>query len=709
MKPFHDEQGMTTVGIALALLLTLSLIFVSAHAYRINSVATEMQSVADAAALAAENEVAEFMIVVKACDAVILTLSLTAVLATGLGVVAACIPGCQGASEALLQAARSLGNARKNFSTKAVEVLNQLERALPFMAAANAAGVAQANNDASNTYIALALLSPLSTTAIEAPDDTRADEAQSQAEQQAGDLQQNAQAADNALQEANECKYEAFYHDCGAATVQTPPGYCCYERADTVAGMQGSLNPRYSSVDSWSFSVALKRAQAYYQARWTQEAPLDGSVEEAVRSAMRKTMFAYAKEQIMTGYVYETDDAFAAYFPLMPRNTDEMRATSLYDDPVYPVTVNDEGEPTMHAWTGCPAIESIEGWDSIRCMEAEGFVPCTTCGFSAATLGKVFAASSSIENGFEYHYRIIAENASRYETAYNNAKPALDSVKNTGGNLLDVIKEAFEEVAGQRLEARPPGSNGVVCLVVNVGSMAADAEFSSSFVHAEGTLSTRAALSAATLVEDTSSQSESILTAFFDNVASSFGPVGGIPDVLFSAWSALLRGYESLHNGVIGAVRDGLNGLPLMEKTGLGTWAANKLTGLIEGVGLEPASLNALRPVLVNSAHVAGKQANAIDARLLELKRRAITVPLQSLDLFWSLITAGEQAALEKVAGLSSGVEIARIEIEGFGISIPITIALPEVVVQTASGYISALADQIRSIYGSIAGVRVWE
>lgn len=708
MRPFQDEQGMTTVGIALALLLTLSLIFVSAQAYRINSVATEMQSVADAAALAAENEVAEYMVVVKACDALILTLSLTAVLATGLGVVAACIPGCQSASQAFLETARSISNARKTFSKKAVEVLNQLQRALPFMAAANAAGVAQANNDASNTYIALALLSPLAASSIDTLDDSCAEQAQDLAEQHAQDLQHNAEAADNAMQEANECKYEAYYHDCGAATAQTPAGYCCYERAATVAGMQGVSNPRYSSVDTWSFSVALQRAQAYYQQRWSQEVPLDNSVEEAVRSAMRKTMFAYAKEHIKTGYVYETDEAFEAYFPLMPRNTEEMRNTYLYDDPIYPVTVSDEGDPTMHAWSGCPAIEGIAGWDCVRSMETEDFSPCAVCGFSASTLGKVFAASSSIENGYEYHYRIIAENASRYEAAYNNAKPALDSVKNTGGGILEVVKEAFEEIAGQRLHVNPPGANGVVCLVVNIGSMAADAGFSSSFVNATGTLSTRAAISAATLVEDESSQNESILTAFFDNVTHSYGLVGGIPDILLSAWSALLRGYESLHDGILGVVRDGLNALPLMEKTGLGTWAAHKLTGLIEDIGLQPASLNALRPVVVNSAHVAGKDASFVNARLLELKRRAIEVPLESLSLFWSLIAGVEQTALEKVAGLSSGLEIARIEIEGFGISIPITIALPEVVIQTASDYIVALADQIRSIYGSISGVRVW-
>ena len=54
---FRDEEGSTTVGVALALLISLSLIFTSAQVYRVNSAAADVQDVADAVALAAENEV----------------------------------------------------------------------------------------------------------------------------------------------------------------------------------------------------------------------------------------------------------------------------------------------------------------------------------------------------------------------------------------------------------------------------------------------------------------------------------------------------------------------------------------------------------------------------------------------------------------------------------------------------------------------------
>ena len=51
---FRDEEGLTTVGMVLALLIALALVFSAGRAYRIGSAASEVQNVADAAALAAQ-------------------------------------------------------------------------------------------------------------------------------------------------------------------------------------------------------------------------------------------------------------------------------------------------------------------------------------------------------------------------------------------------------------------------------------------------------------------------------------------------------------------------------------------------------------------------------------------------------------------------------------------------------------------------------
>ena len=79
---FVDEHGFTTTSMVLSLLITISLLFTTAQVYRVSSASAEVQDVADAASLAAENQVAEFMLVARFCDAVILSLSLTGITVT---------------------------------------------------------------------------------------------------------------------------------------------------------------------------------------------------------------------------------------------------------------------------------------------------------------------------------------------------------------------------------------------------------------------------------------------------------------------------------------------------------------------------------------------------------------------------------------------------------------------------------------------------
>ena len=72
----RDEEGFTTAGMAVALLVSLTLLFSAAQVYRVNTRAAEIQDVADAAALAAENQVAEFMVAVRVVDGAVLSMTL---------------------------------------------------------------------------------------------------------------------------------------------------------------------------------------------------------------------------------------------------------------------------------------------------------------------------------------------------------------------------------------------------------------------------------------------------------------------------------------------------------------------------------------------------------------------------------------------------------------------------------------------------------
>lgn len=204
-----------------------------------------------------------------------------------------------------------------------------------------------------------------------------------------------------------------------------------YERAATLAGMAGSDNPLYRSVDIWSFSVAMRRAQAYYPLRLNREKPQGASVGEQANSALRVRFYTYACERIAQGYVNEDADAFRAYFPLLPRNTDEMRETALYTEAVYPITADDQGNRLMHAWSGCPVAQTgtSAGIGSVAQWEAEHMESCPACEFSAASVGSIAAASTSIENGFEHHYNIVAQEAAAYQKARERYDPEAQKVK----------------------------------------------------------------------------------------------------------------------------------------------------------------------------------------------------------------------------------------------------------------------------------------
>ena len=56
----RDERGVTTPAMAVALFVSIALIFSGAQLYRVQSAAADIQEVADVCALAADNEVVPF-------------------------------------------------------------------------------------------------------------------------------------------------------------------------------------------------------------------------------------------------------------------------------------------------------------------------------------------------------------------------------------------------------------------------------------------------------------------------------------------------------------------------------------------------------------------------------------------------------------------------------------------------------------------------
>ena len=379
-----EEQGFSTVGVALALLLSFALIFSAARVYEIESVSGDIQNVADSAALAAENVVGEYCVIATMCDAVVLSLSLSSLCALGLSVAAACTPPTAALSQALLKSAQKLKQARDSFSEKATSALEELKLMLPLVAAAKAANVIAENANARNgvAYRGLAILVPWQTEPLEEHATTKTDEAFSAVDQKRDELEQLGAEAEEAAHEANRIKEEAYRYDCGSET-----NYCMYERAKNLAHLSGSENPYYSSSETWDFGVALARAQAYYHARVGQEAPANDSVAERARSALRKRFYHFATIELARGYVNNSEEGFDAFLPILPRNTEEMRETELYSEEVYKINlvetgasgggstgsnIQKDGMFKLHAYDACPDLlrsHSRLGYGSLKDIE----------------------------------------------------------------------------------------------------------------------------------------------------------------------------------------------------------------------------------------------------------------------------------------------------------------------------------------------------
>lgn len=287
---WDDDGGFSTLGMAVALLVTLSLVFSAAQVYRVSSASADIQDVADACVLAAEGEVAEFMIAVRVCDAVVLSLSLTSAAMFGLGVVALCAPPAAELGIELVNLGTKVLQARNSFAERAASGLNALQEALPFLAAASAYAAASSNSGGAMaaSYLGIAMLVPAEGERIEVGASKALSDAADAVSEDAESIKQASEEAEEAAKEAFSAKEEGFKRDCGDA-----PAYCMYERAEALSSISPPSNPLFHTVDAWSFSVALDRAKAYYSARFEDEAPQSSAIEEQAESALRKVVLPF--------------------------------------------------------------------------------------------------------------------------------------------------------------------------------------------------------------------------------------------------------------------------------------------------------------------------------------------------------------------------------------------------------------------------------
>lgn len=664
-----DEGGYTTVAVAVALLVSLALVFAAASAEWVMARSYEVQPIADAAAMAGENAVAGYVTIARVIDCCVLSMGLAGLVVLGAGLVMSCIPATASLGAEVCDVGGRILDARQDFAQTSAEGLMRLEELLPAIVVANSAACVAANSDESGiSYTGCALPFPVESSSDFSSLPSEVDH--SKADEAGEKLSELSQQAKEAEQRANEARHRGWMADCGS----TP--WCLQERASSLAGLSDAVNPFYPSEVGWTFGAPLKRARFYYAARLSTERPADSSPDELTRSAARKAFYRYALDKVNAGsYVEEADGSVSIELPSLPHNADEVRACSLYTEAEWPCT-SENGTLTLHSTLSCPAaVGTPSGTASLASLESGSVRQCDTCKVDCQVMGSVAAASTSTSNGFEHYWREIVEASEDYEQARDEQAQAEQDITEEAESAATAFDDILGQLSVVRPELCPPGAWGCVAVVARQDSTSVPTELTAAFL-SSGELPPGAAVSAAALAPDESTTQNNVLASFFDGITSesSSSAIGGALDGVLSLWGRLLVGYGSGFDAVSSHAGDFLDGIDSVFGGSAGAWLKERLKEVIASAGLEPVDMRLMKPVVVGTHAVLEKAGYDAEPKIRSL--------IESLPSGASAADVARQIGIQLIEEERLGeFTIAVIEIPGTNVSIPLTIDLSDILV----------------------------
>lgn len=665
---FIEDGAYTTLSSAVVILVVLTLLFSSTAAIWSMSRAGDIQVAADSGALAGANVVSSYHTAATVVDASILSLGLAGFATIGTGLVAILIPGAELAAGDMVDTGIEIIKTRNKFAKSASEGLQKIETALPYLVAARAtqAVSAQETEDVSYTGTALAVprTSESDFVALEGSEistDVIKDASK--------DLERAADELQKASEETAKAKERAWLADCGGSVPASVGSCSCmWERAGSLAKLSDIENPHYASSVTWEPQVALDRAKAYYRQRLADEKPQGSSVEMKAESAARKAFYTYASAEVNRAYVTEDGDEAASYIPLLPRNTDEVRATELYTDAAWPTSTND-GKTYLHYGTSCPNYKKGAPYGLASVADYDGQDRCNRCHFGVSSLGAVAAPSTSIENGFEYHFDRFKDALEDYVECRNKELELMRQTEDEADRAGNAFDEAIKALSGERPRIAPPGRNGVVAFAVS-GAISSPDELNSSF-STTVRLGDRGAISAAVLAPDDATAQNNVLSRFFSTLEERSGGVAGVLDGVMDVWGRLLVGYGDIQGSadeLMDEMIDDLGG----DSGALGSiasWLGDTVSASVAALGLEPCDLRLRKPVLTDTANVIKSPGSDITG-LSKVQDKLRSIPLGVTDPK-ALCEALEYQVERTISG--AVFTLAEISLPGGG-SIPLTV-----------------------------------
>ena len=374
--------------------------------------------------------------------------------------------------------------------------------------------------------------------------------------------------------------------------------------------------------------------------------------------------------------------------------------------------IQKDGMFKLHAYDTCPDLlrtHSRLGYGSLKDIEDDPvrFRICPECQLSPQSMGSVAAASTSIPNGFEYHYRKVAELAREYAEQREELDERSKKLKEEANGLFDSITEAFDEAKTARIKIDPPGKYGAIAFVTTTDP--GHTNFLSGFVSGSSSFSKRAAIAGATLLPESTESGKTAINSILDDYASTnAGALVGAERIVLDLWSGLLKGYGEGQDALSNELRSAIDSLPLASESGLGQWAADLFESSLSALGLEPVDLSPQKATLINTAHIMSQDDSNFSLRLLSIKEEVLGAA-DTDSLFTDALSSAESSITDAIGSAEFTIQVATLKIIEGKVEIPITITLPQSIKDAATGTVQEGFSALKNAIESASPYRRWE
>lgn len=141
----------------------------------------------------------------------------------------------------------------------------------------------------------------------------------------------------------------------------------------------------------------------------------------------------------------------------------------------------------------------------------------------------------------------------------------------------------------------------------------------------------------------------------------------------------------------------------------MGGWAAERLRDAVGAAGLQPADLDALKAVSVNTLQVVSADDGEFARSFGVVKERALGMSSSTSSAFSMLLSGARSSLYCQIDTLEEGFEVARVELPVGNVEVPVTIALPQSAGQAARSAVDESLAALAAAYAEAARERVWQ